>query len=187
MKPSELKETLITLINSRLPALVVGAPGIGKSDIVTHAATDAGNDVIISHPVVSDPTDYKGLPHATHDGTTAEFLPYGELNHLIHAEKPTVFFLDDLGQAPPSVQAACMQLLLARRINGHMVSNHVTFLAATNRRQDRAAVTGILEPVKSRFATILNLEPDLNDWSKWAINAQMPPELIAFVRYRPTW
>ncbi len=43
-----------------------------------------------------------------------------------------VCLLDDLGQAPPAVQAAAMQLLLARRVNGHAVSDHVTFLAATN-------------------------------------------------------
>ena len=68
-------------------------------------------------------------------------------------------FLDDLGQAPMSVQAAAMQLILARRINGFKISDKVIFMAATNRREDKAGVTGILEPVKSRFAWIVELVP----------------------------
>jgi len=34
MKPSVLKESLKIAIQARLPVLIVGKPGIGKSDIV---------------------------------------------------------------------------------------------------------------------------------------------------------
>lgn len=78
-----------------------------------------------------------------------------------------------------------MQLLLARRINGHALPDHVTFVAATNRRGDKAGVQGLLEPVKSRFAAIVELEPDVDAWTNWAIGSGMPPELIAFIRFRP--
>jgi hypothetical protein len=78
-----------------------------------------------------------------------------------------------------------MQLILERRINGHKVSELVTFLAATNRKSDRAGVSGILEPVKSRFVSIVELEPDVEDWVRWAIQQRLPPELIAFIRFRP--
>jgi hypothetical protein len=132
---------------------------------------------------VDEPVDYKGLPALV--GDHAEFLPFGALRRLIEAIRPTVYFMDDLGQAPPSVQAAAMQLILARRINGHQVSSEVTFVAATNRKQDKAGVSGILEPVKSRFVTIVELEPDLDDWLAWATQNNLPPELIAFIRFRP--
>jgi hypothetical protein len=78
-----------------------------------------------------------------------------------------------------------MQLILGRRINGYQVSEQVTFIAATNRKQDKAGVSGILEPVKSRFATIVELEPDVDDWVQWASAHNLPPELIAFIRFRP--
>lgn len=168
--------------------LIVGPPGVGKSEIMEQACANEGVNLIISHPVVSDPVDYKGLPFVVTsvDGEqVAEFMPFGELLALIQADRPTVFFLDDLGQAPKTVQAACMQLLLARRINGHKVSDHVIFMAATNRREDKAGVSGILEPVKSRFVSIINLEPDLDDWVAWANDNAVPPELVAFLRFRP--
>ncbi len=190
MKPSRLAKVIAFAIKKQRPILIKGAPGTGKSDIVAQACEEVGARLIISHPVVSDPTDYKGLPfptkhkdeHGEYD--IAKFIPFGELYELIVADKPTVFFLDDLGQAPMSVQAACMQLLLARRINGHKVSDYVTFLAATNRRQDKAGVMGILEPVKSRFAAIIELEVEVEDWVSWAISANMPHELVSFIRWK---
>jgi len=185
MKASILSQFLSFAIQNRLPVLIKGKPGIGKSDIVEQSCKLAGAKLIISHPVVSDPTDFKGLPFASQDGTTAHFLPFGDLNSLIHATEQTVFFLDDLGQASASVQAACMQLLLARRINGHHVADCVTFIAATNRREDKAAVSGLLEPVKSRFASIVELDVNTDDWIIWALNNNMPTELISFIQFRP--
>jgi hypothetical protein len=184
VSPSQLEASLQFSLEHRFNLLIVGAPGIGKTEIVNQACSDAGMQMIVSHPVVSDPTDYKGLPFVV-NGDTADFLPFGDLRKLIEATEDTVFFLDDIGQAPPSVQAAAMQLLLARRINGHKVSEHVRFIAATNRRQDRAGVQGVLEPVKSRFASILHLETDPEDWIKWALSKDLPTELVAFIRFRP--
>lgn len=185
LRPGQLAALLSHTIPARLPVLITGAPGVGKSDIVTQAAQAAGARLIVSHPVTSDPTDYKGLPFPAEDRTRADFLPFGDLAELIEADSPTVFFLDDLGQAPASVQAAAMQLILARQINGHRVSDKVVFMAATNRRQDRAGVSGILEPVKSRFAAIVELQPTPDDWSQWALGANVPAEVIAYIRFRP--
>ena len=183
MKPTTLMNLLAKTIDAKLPVLIKGAPGIGKSDIVSQACEEAGANMVLMHPVVSDPTDFKGLP-AVVDGK-ADFLPFGELHELMTATVPTAAFLDDLGQAPQVVQAAAMQLILARQINGHKISDQVVFIAATNRREDKAGVTGILEPVKSRFATIVELNVDVDDWSAWAVVNKVAAEVIAFVRFRP--
>lgn len=183
MRASDFVEMAVGFIRGRVPFLATGAPGIGKSDLIAQAATEADADMILSHPAVADPTDAKGLPWVV-DGH-ATFLPFGELDRALHADKPTVWFLDDLGQASPAVQSSYMQLLLARRVNGHVLSEHVTFAAATNRRIDRAGVTGILEPVKSRFGTIVELEPHIDDWCTWAIDRNVAPILIAFLRFQP--
>ena len=185
MRPTHISQFLARAIEARLPILITGAPGVGKSELVEQAARDAHADLILSHPAVADPTDAKGLPWISADQQSATFLPFGELAQAIKATTPTVWFLDDLGQAPASVQASFMQLLLARRVNGHALPDCVTFVAATNRRTDRAGVTGILEPVKSRFVSIVELEPHLDDWCQWAFSAGMPPELVAFLRFRP--
>ena len=166
--PKQLTALLAAMIPARLPLLITGAPGVGKSDIIAQATAQSQADLLISHPAVADPTDAKGLPWPKAGENEATFLPFGELASAIKATKPTVWLLDDLGQATPAVQASFMQLILARRVNGHILPDHVTFVAATNRRSDRAGVAGILEPVKSRFACIVELEPTIDDWSQWA-------------------
>lgn len=188
MYAKQLEKTLSFMLEQNLPILIKGQPGIGKSDIVMQVCKQKRWPLIITHPVVADPTDYKGLPFAGKDekGTAiANFLPYGELVQLIETKEPLVYFLDDLGQATPAVQSAVMQLLLARRVNGHKISRHVRFLAATNRREDKANVSGILEPVKSRFASIIELEVKTQDWIDWALEHTMPTELISFIQFKP--
>lgn len=186
MRPNELVKLLAKTIPAKMPVLITGRPGIGKSEIVSQVCDQVGADLIISHPVVSDPVDYKGALFID-SNDEANFLPIGDLKKLLTATKLTVFFLDDLGQASTAVQSACMQLVLARQINGHKISDHVAFVSATNRREDRAGVGGFLEPLKSRF-TIVNLEPTLDDWIDWALAQDwMPMELIGAVRFRPKW
>lgn len=183
VKPKMLATILDETIPAHEPILITGSPGIGKSDIVSQACARTKAQSIIVHPVVCDPTDFKGMPWVTSDG--AEFKEFGELKLLMTAKRLTVCFIDDLGQALPSVQAAVMQMLLARQVNGKKISPHVVFIAATNRRQDRAASNGIIEPLKSRFLTIVELLADYRQWVKWARESNaIVPEVIAYLGFR---
>lgn len=183
MRARELKKFLRWSFKHNFPVLVKGAPGIGKTDIILSAAKKLKYDVLITHPVVDSPIDYKGLG-AIVEGK-AKFLPYGNLEQMITANKPLIVFFDDLGQAPAAVQAAVMQLLLSRSINGAALSKHVRFAAATNRREDKAHVSGILEPVKSRFTSIVELEVNNDDWIVWAEKKDVPKSLIHYIQWRP--
>jgi len=186
MKPSEVEVVIEAAITNRFPLMLVGAPGVCKTDLVRSVCAKTNTDLIVSHPVVEDPVESKGLPWVDAAQNVAKFIPLGDIVRLINAKTPTVYFMDDLGQAVPMVQASKMQLLLNRGINEFKVSDNVIFMAATNRRQDKAAVSGILEPVKSRFKSIVTIEPDVDDWIRWAIDKpEIPMELIAFIKFRP--
>lgn len=190
MKPSSLVRTLSHAFRNRLKVLVVSPPGIGKSALVTLAAGMAEADLVVMHPAVSDPTDFKGMPAVVQQGgrSLAEFLPFGNLRKLVEATQLTVCFIDDIGQAPHAVQAAIMQLIHAREVDGQKISDHVVFAGATNDSSHMAGVTSILEPVKSRWHTIVSLEADVDEWVQWAVGAgDMPPEIVAFIRLRPSY
>src|SRR5258708_6713932 len=123
VKPSQLRTLLAKTIPAKLPVLITGAPGIGKTDCEAQACADANADNIIMHPVVKDPTDFKGMPWVTDGG--AAFIPFSDLQRLINAPKLTACFLDDLGQATPAVQAAPRERNLGRPIESPRVSHPV--------------------------------------------------------------
>jgi hypothetical protein len=191
---------------TREPLLITGKPGIGKTVSTLQYAEEHGYDIIISHPVISDPTDFKGFPARTTRQVEAEedefaalmddaakmsteevatFLPFGDLLEAMEATRPTIWFFDDFGQAPMAVQAACMQIIGGRTIGGKRISDHVVIIAATNRREDSAGVKGLLEPVKSRFGAIVELVVDKDEWMMHAYKIGIEQSIIDFINYTP--
>jgi hypothetical protein len=145
--------------------------------------------------------DFKGYPFAYDDNgrRVCSFLPDSHLAKLLDATEPTVAFLDDVIQAPAGTQAALMQLIEERRVNGLEVSPQVVFACASNDAGHMAGGTNVIEPLKARF-TVVPFEPNADDWSEWALGIgqdetsgapagsidripdEMPPVLIAFIR-----
>lgn len=190
MRPSDLEKLLDRLIPARLPVMISGAPGGGKTEITKQSASRSNYHCIITHPVIKNPTSYEGLGAVVRDPdgkAHAEFLPFGDMVALISATEPTVCLVDDMGQAPMAVQASMMQMVLEREINGQKISPFITFIACTNRRQDKSGVNPILRALQTRFVTIVNLEPDVQDWTVWANAEGITPELVFFINYRPDY
>jgi hypothetical protein len=181
MKYSTTLATIKTLIENGLPFLLKGSPGTAKTSCVEQACAEIGVQCIVTHPVVADPTDYKGLPCEVNG--EAVFLPFGELRQMMNATEKTVFFFDDLGQSTPAVQASIMQLILKREINGKKISDFVTFASATNGTKDKAGVKKLLQPLLSRQATILEIDVDVDEWANWALRAGLPTVLVAFIKF----
>ena len=125
-KQLELKNTLVTVFKAGKRVAIQSGPGVGKTSIVKEAAEEAGVDLILDHPAISDPTDYKGLPVMQKDGG-AKFAPSALLARLLKVTKPTlVLDFDDYGQAAHSVQAATMQLIHGGELGGVKIPTCVT-------------------------------------------------------------
>ena len=184
MKPRDLKAVLIKTIQAKKPVLIYGPPGVGKTDIITQVVAELGQELIIFLPSISEPIDYKGLPTYNSETDIARFVPFDVLNDLVTATSPTVVFVDDFGQANQSVQAALMNLFRARRIGDQQISDHVTFVLATNDKSHHAGVGGILEPIKSRMLSLIELTVSLEDWIQWALINNLDSSLIGFMRLR---
>jgi MoxR-like ATPase len=131
-----------------------------------------------------DPVDLRGLPVVSGDRArwiAPDFLP--------RAAEPGgdsrgILFLDELAQAPLSVQNACLQLTLDRRIGEYVLPDGWSIVAASNRVEDRAGAGRITSALSGRFIH-LDYDVDADDWQKWALTAGIAPEVRAFLRYRP--
>ena len=182
MNIDSAKKCLSLAIKSRWSSLLIGAPGIGKTDLCKQIAEQHKLDFITEVATTLEPTDLKGLPAIVKG--EADYRPYGFLRALIKADRPTLVLIDDLGHAGPEVQKAIMHLVLARSVNDKKISDDVAFVAATNDIGQKAGVTGIISPLQNRFFQI-KVEVDPTAWCSWAILNNVAAPIIGFVRSTP--
>jgi hypothetical protein len=178
MKPSDISESLNGLIDARQTVFIWGGPGIGKSAVVKQVAAKRSLALRDIRALLLDPVDLRGLPFLS-DGrskwATPDFLPQ---------DGAGVLFLDELNAAPPMVQASCYQLVLDRKLGEYTLPEGWSIVAAGNRESDRAVTNRMPTPLRNRFVH-LDFEVDTQEWSHWAIQTGIRPEVIAFLRFRP--
>jgi hypothetical protein len=179
MRASAIASALKSLIAARQPAFLWGGPGIGKSSVVAQVANSLNRSLQDVRALLLDPVDVRGLPFLAPDGkskwATPEFLP---------TEGEGILFLDELNAAPGMVQASFYQLVLDRKLGEYTLPEGWVIVAAGNRDSDRAQTSRMPTPLRNRFVH-LDFEVDTQEWSEWAINAGIRPEVIAFIRFRP--
>ena len=190
MKPSELAVALRLCVEADQPAFIWGGPGVGKSSIVRQVADGLYGDPEApangaSGPayfrdvrvLLLDPVDLRGLPSIADGKTTwnqPDFLP---------ATGEGIILLDELNAAPPMMMAACYQLVLDRRLGEYTVPPGWRIIAAGNREGERAVAARLPSPLANRLEHF-DLEPDLTDWTRWALANGVRPEVVAFLRFR---
>jgi hypothetical protein len=178
--PSHTIRALTTLIPIRQPVFLWGPPGVGKSQVVAQTAASLGLPLIDIRAVLLDPVDLRGLPQIDADGRTHWRAPA-----FLPVSGQGVLFLDELNAAPPLVQAACYQLILDRALGEYRLPDGWSVIAAGNRDQDRAVTHRMPTALANRFVH-LEIEPHLEDWVAWAEGAGIMPEVVAFLRFRPS-
>jgi len=173
-----IRQAKAILAKTRLPVFLWGPPGIGKSAIVREIARDRGIPCTDLRLTLLDPTDLRGIPVLKEDAavwTPPVFLPRsGE----------GILFLDELNAAPPAIQASAYQLVLDRRVGEYVLPDGWAIVAAGNRESDRAVAFRMPTPLRNRFLH-LDLEPNLDDWKKWAVESGIHPSVIGFLNFRP--
>ena len=179
MKASTISAALRVLVAAQQPVFVWGGPGIGKSAVVNQLAAALQIPLQDVRALLLDPVDLRGLPFLGSDGrskwATPDFLPQ---------DGSGILFLDELNAAPTMVQASCYQLVLDRKLGEYTLPEGWAIIAAGNRDSDRGATTRMPTPLRNRFVH-LDFEVDVQEWSEWAIQAGIRPEVIAFLRFRP--
>ena len=187
IKPTDLVNELKANALSRIPSMVWGPPGIGKSEIAYEFAKDVNAKVFELRANLFDPVDVRGGLKVVEmkDGTyrTRYGVPedYPDSNY----QGTIVLLIDELPNAPKATQNALLQLTLNYRIGTYELPENTIIIAAGNRAQDRAAVHEMPTPVKNRFAHYL-LEANIDDWAGWALRNNVADSIISFLRYRPS-
>lgn len=187
MRPTNL----IHLIKARFtqgvlrPVHIEGSPGLGKTEIAKQIARELGVDFKVIHAPLLQPEDY-GFPVISADKNNVNFVvskdkfpiessPCGESGILL---------IDELAQADSNAQKILRNLILEREIHGQKIKKGWVIVTTGNKVTDRAGANRLLSHL-SNVLTRVSLEVSLDDWSQWAIQNGVAPEVIAFIRFRP--
>lgn len=197
-QPSVLGDYLVKYMRSRNRFILVGPPALSKTSLIHYAAETLGYNLIITAAGTRERVDFSGamIPSAS-DGYAKELL-LETMHRLVNATKPTVWFLDDLGNAMVDVQAAIKSQITR---GGVVAENPNIFVcAATNRPKDKTGVQALHESLRSEFrlgfamptpdmhldtsgATFLgNWKMFVEGWCDWAWSYGAPPEIVAWHR-----
>ena len=165
---------------SALPPLMLwGPPGVGKSAVVRQICEEREVALLDVRLAQREPVDIRGLP-VPGDGAVSWLLP---------AEWPRegrgIILFDELTAADRTLQVAAYEFILDRRLGDlYRVPDGWYLMAAGNRVEDRAVATTMASALANRF---LHLEVDvrLEPWVRWAMDADLHPEVVGFLRFQP--
>jgi hypothetical protein len=142
-------QALGVCISARIPVLLWGAPGEGKTAVVESAAAQGWHveSLIVSH---YEPSDFAGLPVVGADGSVT-LAPPAWAKRLAAGDGPAIAFFDEFSTASPALQAAALRPLTHFEVGALRLPPTVTFVAAANPADIAAAGWELTAPTASRF------------------------------------
>jgi len=141
-------EALSLAVAARVPVLLWGAPGTGKTSALRALADAAGLPCEVVIASIREPSDFAGLPVVI-DGEV-RFAPPSWARRLAGCTDG-LLFLDELSTAPPAVQAALLRVVLERVVGDLTLPDGIVIVAAANPPEQAADGWDLSAPLANRF------------------------------------
>lgn len=186
MRIGEFSAFLEKALPKRRRVLGVGKPGVGKTFTFGQVCSRLGWDFIPLCAPLQSPVKIGGYPRPPAEaGGDAEHALFDGIARAFRSTKPTLLLFDDLGMAGGETLKAIVDLVQFGRIDNRTLPDCVTVGGATNDVGHGADVQGLIEPLKTRWHTILNIETHVDDVVGYGLANGWPADLCAFLRNAP--
>jgi len=203
-KISEVPRYLTSMIDAKVPVMIWGAFGVGKSQIVRSVAKEQAKKLGLEYTedwskINSDkhyclidlrlsymlPEDIKGIPIVDKENKTTSWT----VNDWFPKSGHGMLFLDEFNLGDNNIQKTAYQLVNDREIAGNKISENYYICMAGNRGiEDGVKVNVMATPLLNRMGhiEILNMsEGGAKEWLQWASENNIHEDIVAFLENQP--
>jgi hypothetical protein len=149
---------------ARLPILLRGRHGIGKSQVVYQIAASLGLPVVERRASQMTEGDLVGLPSV--EGNRTSFNPPDWFKES--CEEPVCLFLDEVDRATLEVRQGIFELTDSRKLNGHRLHpDTIVFAAINGGEHGEQYQVNEMDPAELDRWSVWDIEPTVEDWLGW--------------------
>jgi hypothetical protein len=159
------------ILNQKLPVLIRGRHGVGKSEIVYQIAAERNLPIVERRASQMTEGDLLGLPDTCDTAISGrKATTWNAPDWMVTAcEQPVLLFLDEVDRATLEVRQGLFELTDSRKINGWKLHPETLIIAAVNGGEHGAQYqVGEMDPAELDRWTVFDVEPSVEDWLGWA-------------------
>ena len=175
-------EELIATVGREVTVHLRGQPGIGKSSILKSLSKRFPEHT----PVYIDCADLDlgdlAMPAMNHETRTTTFYPNERF--AIHNDKPVIIMLDEITKASEPVKNMLLPVMLERRL-GSVAFHKDSIVYSTGNLTTDGVGDNMKAHAKNRLTAVTVRNPNDDEWINWAIDNDIAPEIIAWVKQFP--
>lgn len=179
---------VVATVGHQVTIIGQGEMGIGKSTVLKMLAPRfPDHNLAYIDACLLDLGDF-ALPYTEEILTgvnkmkVTKFAPNARFK--MHEGKPVIVMLDEIGKAMKAVKNVLLTLMLEHRIGDHYLPDGSIVFGTTNLLTD--GVGDMLEAhARNRVALVTVRKPDADEWIGWAIDNEVDPTIIAWVKQFP--
>jgi len=153
------------ILDNKLPLLLRGRHGIGKSQVVYQIAAERNLPVVERRASQMTEGDLVGLPVISGDSTKWNPPDWFKMA----CNNPVMLFLDEVDRAVIEVRQGIFELTDSRKLNGHVLHPDTLIVAAVNGGESGSQYqVGEMDPAELDRWCAFDLSPTVEDWLAWA-------------------
>ena len=182
MKLPDIKRVAVSFIekNLRIPLILVGHMGLGKSMMWQAVAKEQGYTLFDFRGATQEATDLTGMPHVKDLRTmwaVMDWLPQDP-------ETKLMLVIDELNRAPLDVRQAVFQLLTEYKIHTHLFPKH-TFIVVCMNPDDSFYQVEEIDTATYNRGLRIDVDVDHPSWLAWASESGVHTDIVQFINSYP--